>query len=294
MRRPPPPRRRPPPRKPFPLARLLIAGVGFLVLGVGWKLTNAEPAGATAIEAAAEVAPTDYVPENSDPGPAPITIDPLAAADEPSQDANRPGAPLDFLRVTSSYGMRRHPILGFTPHAPGRRLRRPRRRAGAGGRRRRRHRGRAGRRLRQLHPHPPRRRLGDRLRAPLRLRARHRGRRASAARRGDRLRRPHRASPPARTCTSKSASAASSSTRCRPRSAAPPPPTPTPAPTPGCAARLARTARLRARTHPQRCHPGDPRSGVVRDLLPRSALTRSRLCAAARLVRDDIERMRKG
>ena len=110
----PPPRRRPPPKKPFPLARLLIAGVGFLVLGVGWKLTNAEPAGAAAIEAAAEAAPTDYVPENSDPGPAPITIDPLGAADEPSPDTNRPGAPLDFLRVTSSYGMRRHPILGFT------------------------------------------------------------------------------------------------------------------------------------------------------------------------------------
>jgi murein DD-endopeptidase MepM/ murein hydrolase activator NlpD len=110
----PPPRRRPPPKKPFPLARFVVAGVGFLVLGVGWKLTNAEPAGAAAIEAAAEAAPTDYVPENSDAGPAPITIDPLAAADEPSPDANRPGAPLDFLRVTSSYGMRRHPILGFT------------------------------------------------------------------------------------------------------------------------------------------------------------------------------------
>jgi len=113
MRR-PPPRRRPPPKKPFPLARFIVAGVGFLVLGVGWKLTNAEPAGATAIEAAAEAAPSDYVPENSDPGPAPATIDPLAAADEPSADVNRPGAPLDFLRVTSSYGMRRHPILGFT------------------------------------------------------------------------------------------------------------------------------------------------------------------------------------
>ncbi len=114
MRRPPPPRRRPPPKKPFPLARFLVAGVGFLVLGVGWKLTNAEPAGAMAIEAAAEAAPTDYVPENSDPGPAPVTIDPLGAADAPSPDTNRPGAPLDFLRVTSSYGMRRHPILGFT------------------------------------------------------------------------------------------------------------------------------------------------------------------------------------
>jgi murein DD-endopeptidase MepM/ murein hydrolase activator NlpD len=105
--------RRPPPRRrPFPLARLVIAGVGFLVLGVGWKLTNAEPAGAAAM--ASDVAPADYVPENSDPGPVPVTIDPLAAADAPAPDQNRPGAPLDFLRVTSSYGMRRHPILGFT------------------------------------------------------------------------------------------------------------------------------------------------------------------------------------
>ncbi len=90
----------------------MVAGVGFLVLGVGWKLTNAEPAGATAM--ASDVAPADYVPEDSDPGPAPVTIDPLAAADAPASDPNRPGAPLDFLRVTSSYGMRRHPILGFT------------------------------------------------------------------------------------------------------------------------------------------------------------------------------------
>jgi murein DD-endopeptidase MepM/ murein hydrolase activator NlpD len=90
----------------------MVAGVGFLVLGVGWKLTNAEPAGATAM--AADAMPADYVPENSDPGPAPITIDPLGAPDAPEADPNRPGAPLDFLRVTSSYGMRRHPILGFT------------------------------------------------------------------------------------------------------------------------------------------------------------------------------------
>jgi murein DD-endopeptidase MepM/ murein hydrolase activator NlpD len=109
MRRPPPRRRR-----PFPLARFLIAGAGFLVLGVGWKLTSAEPAGAAAI-ATADAVPTDYVPENSDPGPVPLTIDPLGAeADPPSLDANRPGAPLDFLRVTSNFGMRRHPILGFT------------------------------------------------------------------------------------------------------------------------------------------------------------------------------------
>jgi murein DD-endopeptidase MepM/ murein hydrolase activator NlpD len=104
--------RRPQPRRPFPLARFLVAGVGFLVLGVGWKLTSAEPAGAAAM--ASDVAPADYVPETSDPVPAPPTVDPLGPLDTPAADANRPGAPLDFLRVTSSYGMRRHPILGFT------------------------------------------------------------------------------------------------------------------------------------------------------------------------------------
>jgi murein DD-endopeptidase MepM/ murein hydrolase activator NlpD len=108
--------RRPPPRRPFPLARFIIAGAGFLVLGVGWKLTSADTAGAAALNAtAADVAPADYVPENSDPGPVPVTIDPLAAADTPvSPDVNRPGAPLDYLKVTSGFGMRRHPILGFT------------------------------------------------------------------------------------------------------------------------------------------------------------------------------------
>ena len=105
-------RRSTPRRRTLPLARLLVAGVGFLVLGVGWKLTSAEPAGAAAM--ASDVAPADYVPETSDPAPVPITIDPLAAADAPLPDPQRPGAPLDFLRVTSSYGMRRHPILGFT------------------------------------------------------------------------------------------------------------------------------------------------------------------------------------
>jgi murein DD-endopeptidase MepM/ murein hydrolase activator NlpD len=106
--------RRPPPRqRPFPWLRLAIAGAGFIVLGVGWKLTNAEPAGAAAM-AQADLAPADYVPENSDPEPVPATIDPLAAADEPDPDPTRPGAPLDFLRVTSTYGMRHHPILGFT------------------------------------------------------------------------------------------------------------------------------------------------------------------------------------
>jgi len=106
--------RRPVPRqRPFPWLRLAIAGAGFVVLGVGWKLTNAEPAEATAV-VMADAAPADYVPENSDPEPVPATIDPLAAADDPAPDPSRPGAPIDFLRVTSNYGMRRHPILGFT------------------------------------------------------------------------------------------------------------------------------------------------------------------------------------
>ena len=106
--------RRPlPRRRPFPWLRLAIAGAGFVVLGVGWKLTNAEPAEATAM-AVVDAAPADYVPENSDPEPVPATIDPLAAADDPAPNPSRPGAPLDFLRVTSNYGMRRHPILGFT------------------------------------------------------------------------------------------------------------------------------------------------------------------------------------
>jgi murein DD-endopeptidase MepM/ murein hydrolase activator NlpD len=111
MRRPVPSPRQRPRKRPY--LRLVVAGVGFIVLGVGWKLTSAEPARATAM-VAADMVPADYVPENSDPGPIPATIDPLAAADAPAPDPTGPTAPLDFLRVTSSYGMRRHPILGFS------------------------------------------------------------------------------------------------------------------------------------------------------------------------------------
>jgi murein DD-endopeptidase MepM/ murein hydrolase activator NlpD len=104
-----------PARPPRRLPRLAIAAAGFLVLGLGWRLTSAEPASAAAAMAG-DVAPADYVPEDSMPlGPAPPSIDPLAAADAPlTFDEGRPTAPLDFLRVTSSYGPRRHPILGFT------------------------------------------------------------------------------------------------------------------------------------------------------------------------------------
>jgi murein DD-endopeptidase MepM/ murein hydrolase activator NlpD len=100
-------------RRRFPFPRLAIAAAGFLVLGVGWRLTNAEPAAAGAPDPAA--APADYVPEDSIAPLARPPADPLGDADDvlPAPDSG-PGAPLDFLRVTSSYGMRRHPILGFT------------------------------------------------------------------------------------------------------------------------------------------------------------------------------------
>ncbi len=96
------------------LPRVAVAAVGFLALGFAWKLTNAEPAGAAEM-AQVDAAPADYVPESSDAGPAPPTVDPLGDTDEAAPPApNRPGAPLDFLRVTSSFGMRHHPILGFS------------------------------------------------------------------------------------------------------------------------------------------------------------------------------------
>jgi murein DD-endopeptidase MepM/ murein hydrolase activator NlpD len=93
----------------------MIAAAGFVVLGVGWRLTSAEPAAASPA-LAADVVPTDYVPEDSNAdAPTPTPIDPLAAADAPPDAAPAgPGAPLDFLRVTSSFGMRRHPILGYS------------------------------------------------------------------------------------------------------------------------------------------------------------------------------------
>jgi len=101
---------RPVPRRH--LTRLAIAAAGFVALGIGWRLTSAEPAAAS--PTAMEVVPTDYVPEDSGVG-LDSPIDPLAAADAPLTVAPAgPSAPLDFLRVTSSFGMRRHPILGFS------------------------------------------------------------------------------------------------------------------------------------------------------------------------------------
>jgi|SRR5579872_2297679 len=94
------------------LSRIAIAAAGFAALAVGWRLTSAEPANAHAT--AADVIPADYVPEDSSAA-LPPPIDPLSAADAPLTVAPAgPSAPLDFLRVTSSFGMRRHPILGFS------------------------------------------------------------------------------------------------------------------------------------------------------------------------------------
>jgi|HubBroStandDraft_2_1064218.scaffolds.fasta_scaffold100399_2 murein DD-endopeptidase MepM/ murein hydrolase activator NlpD len=103
------------PVKPSPrrhLPRLAVAAVGFLALGVGWRLTSSDPAAART--AAMEAAPADYVPEGA-AVPLPPPVDPLGAGDTPlTIEPAGPSAPLDFLRVTSSFGMRRHPILGFS------------------------------------------------------------------------------------------------------------------------------------------------------------------------------------
>ena len=106
-------RRAPPTGPQRHLPRLAIAAAGLVVLGVGWRLTGGEPAAAAAPTAMAAL-PADFVPEDADtPGPAPPSVDPLGLADSPTASSG-PTAPLDFLRVTSSYGPRRHPILGFT------------------------------------------------------------------------------------------------------------------------------------------------------------------------------------
>ena len=100
-------------------ARAAIVGMGVLLLAFGWRLTSAEPAAAAIAQPddgqasdASTAAPADYVPEDSLPVPA--TTDPLGRVDAAPAATDGPTAPLDFLRVTSSYGLRRHPILGFT------------------------------------------------------------------------------------------------------------------------------------------------------------------------------------
>ncbi|MFI4935939.1 MAG: M23 family metallopeptidase [Caulobacterales bacterium] len=99
-------------RPRFPFARLAIAGISFALLGVGWALTQAEPL-EPADATSADALPVDYVPLGGlAVGPPPALGDPLA--DAPESDTRTLGAPLDYLRVTSSFGLRRHPILGFT------------------------------------------------------------------------------------------------------------------------------------------------------------------------------------
>jgi murein DD-endopeptidase MepM/ murein hydrolase activator NlpD len=92
---------------------VIIAGAGFAVLGLGWRLTTADSPAADAAAAAEAAIPADYVPADMAPlalaTPAPAL--PPAAAPAPIGPYS---APLDVLRVTSSFGWRRHPILGFT------------------------------------------------------------------------------------------------------------------------------------------------------------------------------------
>jgi murein DD-endopeptidase MepM/ murein hydrolase activator NlpD len=102
------------------LSRLALAAAGVFVLAVGLRLTSGGgPAGATSLSIVSDTppltdasVPADYVPDEA-VSPAPPTIDPLAAADAPDL-AGGEGAPLDFIKVTSGFGMRRHPILGFS------------------------------------------------------------------------------------------------------------------------------------------------------------------------------------
>lgn len=98
---------------------MVIAAAGLLTLGFGWRLASAEAAGAVSlqaqtVDAAPPSVPSDYVPESVET-PIPATTDPLGQADAPPPLlGGGEGAPLDFIRVTSSFGMRRHPILGFS------------------------------------------------------------------------------------------------------------------------------------------------------------------------------------
>jgi murein DD-endopeptidase MepM/ murein hydrolase activator NlpD len=93
-----------------PLVRIAIATAGFAVLGLGWRITSAGPAADGAL--AAETIPADYVPLGDDVPLAAVTIA-LTAAPAPIVEPAL-SAPLQRLRITSSFGMRRHPILGFS------------------------------------------------------------------------------------------------------------------------------------------------------------------------------------
>jgi len=96
-----------------PRTLLIAAAAGLILVGIGWRLAEPAAAQASNVEAApADAIPADYVPEESaETLRAPV--DPLGPV-EATPAAAGPEAPLDFLRVTSGFGLRRHPILGFT------------------------------------------------------------------------------------------------------------------------------------------------------------------------------------
>ena len=94
-----------------PVLRLGVAALGFAVIGLGWKMTSAEPA-TPRYATAADTLPSDYVPED-DTAVWTEAPDPLLSATLAARPQGL-GAPLDVLRVTSNFGMRRHPILGFS------------------------------------------------------------------------------------------------------------------------------------------------------------------------------------
>ncbi len=93
-----------------PLGRLALAAAGLAVLALGWQLTQG---GVPGDAVAGEALPSDYVPQDDAGAPAFFAADPLATA-VVAQAGPGLGAPLDFLRVTSNFGMRHHPILGFS------------------------------------------------------------------------------------------------------------------------------------------------------------------------------------
>ena len=83
-----------------------LAGVGLLCVGARLVI-GGQPA------EAAEAPPSDYVPLGDDAQPLVRLADPLAAALAPALGPAI-SAPLDHVRVTSGFGLRRHPILGFS------------------------------------------------------------------------------------------------------------------------------------------------------------------------------------